>query len=122
MWRTLISVFALAVYLSTIFKPVFPVAEYLANKDYIAKVLCINQDKPELSCEGKCHLKKRMVEEQKQSEQESQNVLELKPVSLHLPISNNYAIIPEDYQSNNFIINLDYDFWETTDVFHPPQA
>ncbi len=32
------------------------VADYLLNKDYYAKILCENQDKPELECEGKCAL------------------------------------------------------------------
>lgn len=29
---------------------------YQLNKEYIADVLCINRDKPELQCQGKCFL------------------------------------------------------------------
>ena|SRR5688572_32043654 len=36
------------------------VAEYQVNKNYIATVLCINKNKPELHCEGKCHLSKEL--------------------------------------------------------------
>jgi hypothetical protein len=46
---------------------VFIVLEYQLNKDYIAKILCINRDKPQLACNGKCHLKKQL---QKAEEQE----------------------------------------------------
>lgn len=35
-------------------------ADYLLNKEYIAKVLCINRDKPEMHCNGKCHLAKQL--------------------------------------------------------------
>ncbi len=37
------------------------VGYYIINKDYIAKVLCINKDKPALKCQGKCHLKKQLA-------------------------------------------------------------
>lgn len=34
--------------------------EFRVNRDYIAQVLCINKDKPQLHCNGKCHLKKQL--------------------------------------------------------------
>ena len=34
------------------------------NQDYIAQNLCENKAKPMLRCEGKCHLKKMMAEEE----------------------------------------------------------
>lgn len=33
---------------------------YEVNKDYIAKNLCVNRNKPELKCCGKCYLKKQL--------------------------------------------------------------
>lgn len=44
-----------------LFKPLMPVAEYIINYDYIAKVLCENKAKPELHCNGKCHLMKELA-------------------------------------------------------------
>ena len=41
-------------------KPVMPYLEYVINYDYIGSVLCINKDKPELECNGKCHLKEQI--------------------------------------------------------------
>jgi hypothetical protein len=35
------------------------------NQDYISQVFCINKDKPELKCDGKCYLKKT-IDESKQ--------------------------------------------------------
>ncbi|MES2689772.1 MAG: hypothetical protein V4658_05175 [Bacteroidota bacterium] len=33
---------------------------YFANKDYIARVLCINKENKTMHCDGKCYLKQKM--------------------------------------------------------------
>ena len=43
--------------------------EYLLNKDYIARVLCENKNKPAMHCDGKCYLKKKLTEDQNQDQQ-----------------------------------------------------
>lgn len=47
--------------LSLMLKPVLPVFSYILNYDYIVKELCVNKEKPELHCNGKCHLKKELA-------------------------------------------------------------
>jgi len=42
------------------------VLEYKVNFSYIASVLCENRDKPEMHCNGKCHLKKQLKKEEQQ--------------------------------------------------------
>ena len=42
-------------------KPISPVLEYIINYDYIANVLCENKNKPQLKCNGKCHLMKELA-------------------------------------------------------------
>lgn len=42
------------------------VAQYYANKDYIAKNLCENRAKPQMHCDGKCCLKKKLAKEGKE--------------------------------------------------------
>jgi len=37
-----------------------PYIEYAVFKDYIAKNLCINKDKPKSCCQGKCYLEKQL--------------------------------------------------------------
>lgn len=44
-----------------LFKPVLPVLEYVVLYDYIKNELCVNRDKPEMECNGKCHLAKEMA-------------------------------------------------------------
>ena len=45
-------------------RPVQPYVEYVLNQDYIAEFLCINKEKPELQCKGKCHLVKELEKQQ----------------------------------------------------------
>lgn len=42
-------------------KPFWPVMDYMVNYDYIVNTLCENKDKPEMHCNGKCHLSKELA-------------------------------------------------------------
>lgn len=42
----------------------FILASYLANRDYVALVLCVNRNHPEKHCNGKCHLKKQLQQDE----------------------------------------------------------
>lgn len=44
---------------------------YQANKEYIARVLCENRDKPQLHCDGKCYLAKRLKAAQDRQDKET---------------------------------------------------
>lgn len=44
-------------------KPMWPLVEYVVNYEYIANVLCENKDKPEMHCNGTCHLTKELAKE-----------------------------------------------------------
>lgn len=41
-------------------QPIMPLIEYNMNKEYIVSVLCENRNKPELGCNGKCYLDKKI--------------------------------------------------------------
>lgn len=53
--------YAVIILLVLFLKPIFPVIDYAVNYEYISKVLCINKAKPELKCNGKCHLMKELA-------------------------------------------------------------
>ncbi len=53
----ILQLFIMAFYLA---RPILPYIEYAVFKDYIAKNLCVNRDKPKSCCQGKCHLKKQI--------------------------------------------------------------
>ncbi|WP_143304971.1 hypothetical protein [Chitinophaga vietnamensis] len=48
------------------------VMQYWANETFIAQNLCENRDKPQLHCNGKCHLKKQLDRDSRQ-DKESNN-------------------------------------------------
>jgi hypothetical protein len=46
------------------FKQVFIVAHFFIYQDELAEAYCENKDKPEMQCNGKCHLKKELTEDE----------------------------------------------------------
>nr|WP_246223785.1 hypothetical protein [Fulvivirga kasyanovii] len=95
--------------------------DYEVNKDFIAKVLCINRDKPELKCNGKCYLAKKLKKAKKQ--QEDQNA-ELQQVSFTLAVTalTTFAFssfIEEPLKHYGEVNNL-YHFHFFASIFHPP--
>ncbi|MEO8516300.1 MAG: hypothetical protein ABI426_06130 [Flavobacterium sp.] len=108
-----------------LFKPVFPVIEYVINYDYISKVLCVNKDKPAMKCNGKCHLMKELA---KASEGEKSNSNDKKSTHFESEILFFETIKPlvitqicfstEEKIHNNYA-NL-YAYLAHHSVFHPP--
>lgn len=58
--KSLVALAFLFLFLVAMLRPLAPVLDYAANKSYFATVLCINKDKPDLECEGKCVLMQRL--------------------------------------------------------------
>ena len=106
-------------------KPILPVLEYLVYYDYIVYALCENKLKPELKCNGKCHLTKELA---KASEGNSDNssdkkitfeqteivfFQEIKPIEIRQIYFLNETSIGNNYSNLYFHLN-DCAF------FHPP--
>jgi hypothetical protein len=99
------------------------VVDFLLNQDYIKEFLCINKDKPKLSCNGKCQLTKQL----KQTQNEGQNKF---PHLINLEyefVTNTIITIPQRHKFilkaklNAMYANI-YDKNFAIDIFHPPQA
>jgi hypothetical protein len=45
--------------------PMIPYLEYIIRKDFIIENFCVNIEKPETQCNGKCHLEKKIEKEAK---------------------------------------------------------
>lgn len=56
------------------------IAYYHANKDYIARVLCENRDKPQLNCDGKCYLAKQLKAQQDKQDKETTERVQNTPI------------------------------------------
>jgi hypothetical protein len=95
--------------------------DYFLNKSYIAKVFCINREKPKMHCNGKCYLAKQL-KEQEQQEQQAPNLkrekFEVQPC--YLPTSFAFTAIA-------FTNNIEYYYTSKVltspflrSIFHPP--
>lgn len=58
----LVSILLLSLYVVASLRPFLPYVSYQLNQEYYAKVLCRNQDRPELNCDGKCYLAQQLKE------------------------------------------------------------
>ena len=102
-------------------KPVMPVFDYVINQDYIAEYLCINKDKPEMDCNGKCYLME-MLEEENQQKKQNLPAIDLReyPIGfvqvLHIPFVTQLSFKTK----NNTIYTRQYSFLFNDSLFHPP--
>lgn len=56
------------------------IAHYQLDKEYIARVLCENRDKPQLHCDGQCYLAKRLKAQQDKQDKETTERVQNSPV------------------------------------------
>ncbi len=117
-----ITVYTLVIlYLTAMVRPIAPVLEYVIYEDYIAEFLCVNQDKKELQCRGKCYLMQRITE---QNEEKRQN---LPPIAMEeYPIGFvDFLSIPHIdsdtvFSQTDFTYLNPYSFLFISSSFHPP--
>lgn len=102
-----------------------PLLDYWVNYKYIANELCENQNKPELECNGKCHLKKELA---KAATEESPNSKDKKQVSKQ---EIEILFYQEAFQLESKNINIvstetrtyyfnNYFHLNSSQIFHPP--
>ena len=105
------------------YRPVAPLFQYIADKDYIAEFLCINQERPELKCEGKCYLMQMFQEQEKERHQNLPKInLEDYPIGFV-----EFLDWPESNHNSGFSINIPeysdfYNFLFSATNFHPPNS
>ena len=102
-------------------RPVMPLANYIINQNYIADFLCINKDKPELECNGKCYLADQL---KKAAEEKEKNLpaiaMEEYPIGIIIFTSFQATEIAETHKETNFQYQNSYTFSYLNSVFHPP--
>ena len=80
--KKLIAIFALIGIVLQTFYQVVIVAQFYANQDYIAKNLCENRGKPQMHCDGKCCLKKKLAKTANEQAPNSHNQKSTQQVNL----------------------------------------
>lgn len=112
--------------LTVILRPALPVVDYIINYDYISEVLCVNKDRPELECNGKCYLMQSLAKAaEKENDQKKDNSVK----KVEIPTLFNETIdapklqVAVDSHSDNFPDGADqYKHLDSSNFFHPPIA
>ncbi|MGE8552456.1 MAG: hypothetical protein ACN6OB_00815 [Chryseobacterium jejuense] len=108
-----------------VFRPLIPLAEYAVNYNYIVNTLCVNKSKPELHCNGKCHLKKELAKTNADSEStpfnkaksSGQKILDMYTLPEITEVAHTGKII---VSNTNFIYETAYSFLFLKYIFKPP--
>ena len=107
-------------YIIAMLRPIAPFVEYAVNYDYISKVLCINKDKPELNCNGKCQLMMELEQQQDDDFNSLRISMEEYPIGfvsvLNLDLEEKQFI----KEKESFSYKKNYRFSFNQEIFHPP--
>ena len=85
--------------------------------------LCENKDKPELQCNGKCHLKK-VAQSQDKQQTTPESIIDFKELILYPSPTSNFDLpvrIYSEKQQQLAYQNL-YSFHNSNNCFHPPRV
>lgn len=105
------------------FSRTWVVVSYKLNESYISQNLCENKDKPQLKCNGKCHLKKQLAQSEQAEQKTHQNSNEKAEV-LYCSVVNNYnfqtqfSYLYQPIQLGQYAAIYSQDYIDS--VFHPP--
>lgn len=94
--------------------------QFFVHQDYIAKNLCENKEKPELKCNGHCHLNKALEKEHKK---DSENLLNEKQEIVLFLTQIEFSVKLEKMEqvaAKYFHYNDPRGSNISFDIFHPP--
>jgi hypothetical protein len=92
------------------------------NRAYIATSLCVNKDKPEMHCNGKCYLMKKLKQAQ-EKEQKQERQAQKTPIQDALLVS---SLKFERYAFAEVVFHIPFSTGMPESIkksiFHPPQV
>jgi len=125
MRKQIITVFLMLIWLCQLSGRYIVMLDFYVNQDYIAKNLCVNRNKPEMHCNGKCHLTKKMNEEDRKDQEnpdrkmDSRNEIFYASLSYHDFLKPVFTNITNSYL-HPYSIGTPID--QPSAVFRPPIA
>jgi hypothetical protein len=121
MLRKCTAFFLLLAFAASTFSRAVIVVGFYANQDYIAKNLCENRDKPMLHCCGRCLLRKRLANQDKQDKNSPERETNNKEV---LFFNETAAAITAPFAAQTTLAYCPYTGGAPIDqaagIFHPP--
>jgi len=94
---------------------------YLDNAGF-TELFCVNINKPELKCNGKCHLKK-VTKEMPSNDESPYSLIKYKEIPLFVISKCSYKLkgVKKNKQLQIEYINL-YSYLESHSIYHPPKV
>ena len=123
--KQIVCLVLVSVFLLKTFNTSIVLANYHINKDYIAKVLCVNKSKPQMHCNGKCHLKNELNKTEKKEHSPANPVTEKSQVQLFSESNSTFDLLNTVILNpNKLLSNCSFHLSEKhlDSVFHPPQV
>lgn len=117
----IITLFILLVFLSETFDQNFITFVFYTDQTSIAKSLCVNRDKPQMHCNGKCQLQEKLNQQNnKPPERKTESHNEtLSSKSFFASVE---PIILISIKKRYFIKNADQPKDQSSSFFHPPES
>ena len=98
------------------------VAEYQVNKNYIAEFLCVNKSRPQLKCEGKCHLSKELKEADAMQKNHASLLKEHAEVIYFYQVSPTFSFdFPGVFETEFPVFSFPLVSPPAFGIFHPPR-
>lgn len=120
--KTLFSVAVLFTVMLHSFSNLLIIGGYYINKNYIAENLCENKAKPELQCEGKCHLTKQLKASEEKTGEDNPPVFEESTPLMYCHTNDiRLSPLPDNPAFFGLFQNSFYSYTSADDIFHPPQ-
>ena len=104
--RSAIIILLLVIFTGSWLKPYYPYLDYVINKEYIVENLCENIEKPELQCDGKCHLAKEIKKITEEEEKGPSNPFSQHKTGVKLSLFVHYFDL--DYFIADFIEEINH--------------
>lgn len=99
----------------------FVFAGFELNQQYIATVLCVNKNKPELHCNGKCYLMKKLKQAEEKEQKQERQLLKIQlqePLSGDVVTFKRYAIAA---LQQHIPLSTGIPLSKVNTIFHPPR-
>lgn len=101
-----------------------PIIEYSINYEYISKVLCVNKQKKNLHCNGKCYLIKELAKASEDEKPFSEKKSTLKQLEIlffqEIQISTGKTLLIKQKNDFNFDYSNLYKYLNKSNCFRPP--
>lgn len=102
--------------------------DFELRRDYIVNNLCVNRNRPELHCDGKCYLAKRLEAAKEQEQQQTERAFMFKLIDTAADGSFHTNLLPAIAIADRYLPKVNYlhfisgiSFRFITDIFHPPK-